>query len=453
MSNAGWGGAADTGFSGVPPEIADTVQQWMDEGPPAVAVDPPPFSQSDYDHRRFTMIRFLAPYRWPLFGVFLLVTLEAVMSQAGPLLLQISIDEGIRKGDRGLVSTISVVFAIFVPVSIAVGVVRTMVAGRVGARIMANLRVQVFSHFQRLSIDYYTTERAGRLLSRMTSDLEPLQQLFQQGLVQLAVQAVTLAAVTVALFLLNPLLALVTLIAVVPGTLALSLWYRNVAATAQIRVRDTIADVLAHLQESLAGIRLVTAHNRRKRAVIEHQNEAGEYLAANDRTAFINGVYGPGSEAMGPFAQMILLVVGGRRVLDGRGRRVVGAAGRATTVADRRTQRAASALATSGRHHLRSADRRVADGADALARRAHRTVTAAGRRLDGHAVAVAAADPDRALARGWSITRRADGTLIRRAGDVAEGDVVVTTVADGVVRSTVHGADDAPTPTEEEPRS
>ena len=132
-----------------------------------------------------------------------------------------------------------------------------------------------------------------------------------------------------------------------------------------------------------------------------------------------------------------------RRVLDGRGRRVVGAAGRATTVADRRTQRAASALATSGRHHLRSADRRVADGADALA----------GRRLDGHAVAVAAADPDRALARGWSITRRADGTLIRRAGDVAEGDVVVTTVADGVVRSTVHGADDAPTPTEEEPRS
>jgi ATP-binding cassette subfamily B protein len=318
MSNAGWGGAADTGFSGVPPEIADKVQQWMDEGPPAVAVDPPMFSQSGYDHRRFTMARFLAPYRWPLFGVFVLVTLEAVMSQAGPLLLQISIDEGIRKGDRGLVTTIGVVFAIFVPVSIGVGVVRTMAAGRVGARIMANLRVQLFSHFQRLSIDYYTNERAGRLLSRMTSDLEPLQQLFQQGLVQLAVQAVTLVAVTVALFLLSPLLALVTLVAVVPGTLALSLWYRNVAATAQLRVRDTIADVLAHLQESLAGIRLVTAHNRRKRAVIEHQNEAGEYLAANDRTAFINGVYGPGSEAMGPFAQMILLIVGGRLVLDGR---------------------------------------------------------------------------------------------------------------------------------------
>ena len=78
------------------------------------------------------------------------------------------------------------------------------------------------------------------------------------------------------------------------------------------RVRDTIANVLAHLQESLAGIRIVTAHNRRERAVIEHQNEAGEYLAANDRTAFLNGVYGPGAEAMGPLSQLVLLVVGGR---------------------------------------------------------------------------------------------------------------------------------------------
>ena len=240
------------------------------------------------------------------------------MAQAGPLMLQISIDEGIRKGDRGLVVTLGVVFAMFIPISIGVGVIRTMMSGRVGARIMAGLRVDLFSHLERLSIDFYTNERAGRLLSRMTSDLEPLQQLFQQGLVQLAVQGVTLVAITVVLFVLNPLLAIITLTAVIPGTLALSLWYRNVAGVAQLAVRDAIANVLAHLQESLAGIRIISAHNRRRRAVIEHQNEAGEYLDANDRTAFINGVYGPGSEAMGPFAQMILLVVGGQFVLDGR---------------------------------------------------------------------------------------------------------------------------------------
>ncbi|MEM7143035.1 MAG: ABC transporter ATP-binding protein [Actinomycetota bacterium] len=317
MAMAGWGGHADTGFSGVPPEVAEKVQRWMDEGPPEVAQDPPAFSQTEYDRKPFTMSHFLRPYLWSFLGVFVLIALEAVMAQAGPLLLQISIDDGIREGDRDLVVFIGLLFAAFVPVSIVIGIVRTMYSGRVGARVMANLRVQLFSHFQRLSIDYYTNERAGRLLSRMTSDLEPLQQLFQQGLVQLAVQGVTLLAVTVAMFILNPMLAFITIVAVVPGTLILSLWYRRVAEVAQLRVRDTIADVLAHLQESLAGIRIITAYNRRRRTVIEHQNEAGEYLAANDRTAFINGVYGPGAEAMGPFAQMLLLIVGGNLVLDG----------------------------------------------------------------------------------------------------------------------------------------
>ena len=318
MTYAGWGGIADTGFSGIPPEVRAKVERYMQEGPPAVAEEAPEFSHSEFDRRPFTMSRFLRPFRGPLLMVFALVAIEAVMAQAGPLLLQLTIDNGIREHDRGFVITMGVIFAVLVPMSIAIGVARTMMAGRVGSRVMANLRVTLFSHFQRLSIDYYTNERAGRLLSRMTSDLEALQQLFQNGLVQLAVQGVTLVAIAIVLFILNPLLALITFVAVVPATLALSLWYRKMAAIAQLRVRDTIGNLLAHLQESLAGIRIVTAHNRRERAVIEHQNEAGEYLDANDRTAFLNGVYGPGAEAMGPISQMILLVVGGRLVLDGR---------------------------------------------------------------------------------------------------------------------------------------
>ncbi|MCH7788727.1 MAG: ABC transporter ATP-binding protein [Acidobacteria bacterium] len=318
MSFAGWGGVADTGFSGVPPEVQEKVEQYMAEGPPAVAEEPPPFSQSDYDRQPFTMSRLVRPHFAALFGVFVLVAIEATMTQIGPLLLQLTIDNGIDDNDRGFVVKMGIIFAISVPIAIVVGVIRTMAAGRVGAGIMAQLRVRLFAHFQRLSLDYYTNERAGVLLSRMTSDLESLQQLFQNGLVQLSVQGVTLVAITIVLFILNPLLAVITLLAVVPGTLALSLWYRRVAHTAQLRVRDTIAAVLAHLQESLAGIRIITAHNRRQRTVIEHSNEAGEYLDANNRTAFINGVYGPGAEAMGPFAQTVLLVVGGKLVLDGR---------------------------------------------------------------------------------------------------------------------------------------
>ncbi|MDE0606762.1 MAG: ABC transporter ATP-binding protein [Acidimicrobiaceae bacterium] len=318
MSMAGWGGIADTGFSGVPPEVQAQVEAYMDEGPPEVAEVPPPFSHSDYDRQVFSMRHFLRPFSAALIGVFLLVALEAVLSQAGPVLLQTTIDDGVLAGDRTLVVTMGLIFGLLVPASIGVGILKTMSAGRVGATIMAKLRVALFSHFQRLGVEYYANERPGRLLSRMTSDLEPLQQLFQQGLVQLAVQGVTLVAITIVLFVLNPLLAVITLVVVVPGTLLMSLWYRHQAQLAQIRVRDAIANVLAHLQESLAGIRIVTAHNRRERVVVEHQNEAGEYLDANDRTAFLNGVYGPGAEAMGPLSQMILLVIGGALVLDGR---------------------------------------------------------------------------------------------------------------------------------------
>ena len=94
MSHAGWGGAADLGFSGVPPEVKDAVEIYMAEGPPAIAEDPPEFSQSEYDRRPFSMRRFLSPHMPALFGVFLLVALEAVLAQSGPLFLQIAIDDG-----------------------------------------------------------------------------------------------------------------------------------------------------------------------------------------------------------------------------------------------------------------------------------------------------------------------------------------------------------------------
>ena len=84
MSMAGWGGIADTGFSGVPPEVQAQVEAYVDEGPPEVAEVPPPFSHSDYDRHVFSMRHFLRPFSAALFGVFLLVALEAVISQAGP---------------------------------------------------------------------------------------------------------------------------------------------------------------------------------------------------------------------------------------------------------------------------------------------------------------------------------------------------------------------------------
>ncbi len=317
MSMGGWDGFAAQGFAGVPPEYRDAVERLMDEGPDEPQLKPAPFSQHDFDRRRFTMGQFLRPHWVKMLWLFLLLAVEAILAQAGPLLLQRAIDHGIIPRDRNYIWTVGVLFIVLVIVGTVVGIVRTALSGRVGSTLMAELRVRLFTHFQRLSVDFYTHERAGRLMSRMTSDLESLQQLFSMGLVQLAVQAVTLVTITIVLVWLNPVLALVTLASVVPTTLAMSLWYRKAISAANLRVRDRLADMLAHLQESVSGVRVIAAANRRPRTVVEHENLAGEYRDANDRTADINAVYGPGVEALGPASQLVLLVVGGALVSRG----------------------------------------------------------------------------------------------------------------------------------------
>jgi ATP-binding cassette subfamily B protein len=155
-------------------------------------------------------------------------------------------------------------------------------------------------------------------MSRMTSDIESLSQLFQEGLVNLAVQALTLVVVTAILVSLNPALAGITLLVVVPVMLVLTLWFRSASDRGYTMVRDRIADVLADLQESLSGIRILVAHNRRRHNVASHGNVVGEYRDANLYAARVGAIYGPSTEAVGVMAQAIILAIGGTFVLDDR---------------------------------------------------------------------------------------------------------------------------------------
>ena len=138
-----------------------------------------------------------------------------------------------------------------------------------------------------------------------------LTQLFQDGLVNLAVQALTLIVVTVIIFTLNVQLALITVVVVVPVMLGLTLWFRAASDRGYTMVRDRIADVLADLQESLSGIRVLVAHNRRRHNVDSHGNIVGEYRDANRYTARVGAVYGPATETVGVLAQAMILAIGG----------------------------------------------------------------------------------------------------------------------------------------------
>jgi ATP-binding cassette subfamily B protein len=267
---------------------------------------------------RFGLGRFLWPHRCRLAVAFLLVAVETIALQLGPVLTQIGVDDGIVARDRSVLVAAAAAYVVLLAVAAAAGAARTAFTGRLGERLMERLRVRTFEHMQRQQMDFYTTERAGVLLTRMTSDIEALSVLFNEGIVNFAVQGLTLAVITVLLFNYDPLLALITLAAAVPPTLASSMWFRRRAAADYRSVRDRIGDLLGNLQESLAGIRVIAAHDRRDVNVAEHRRVVNRHRDANLRASRANSLYGPGSEAIGIATQAVLLGVGGAMTASGR---------------------------------------------------------------------------------------------------------------------------------------
>lgn len=308
--------AAGLPFAGMPSELAERATKILDSEPehpePDIA-----FSQTGYDREPFTLRRFLGPHRRGLAGAIALVVLETLAMQAGPLLTQIGLDRAVIPGDASMLVLVGIAYLVAVIVNTIASSARIAYTGRLGERLMYELRVRVFSHFQRQSLDFFTNEKVGVLLTRITSDIDALAALFQDGLVNLAVQVLTLAIITVVLVALNVQLAMITLLAVVPAMLLLTLWFRSASEVGYTRVRERIADVLADLSESLAGMRVITAMNRRHHNVIHHANVVGEHKDANVYASTVGAIYGPSSEAIGVAGQAALLFFGGRMVLDG----------------------------------------------------------------------------------------------------------------------------------------
>lgn len=309
--------AAGLPYANVPGSLSERVDEVLAREPD----HPEPtdrFDRSGYDREPFSLRSFLRPHRLGLAGALSLVLVETVAVQAAPFLTKVAIDDGIRGDDFGVVVGAFIALVVSILLTSGASAWRMLYTGRLGERIMYGLRMRVFAHLQRQSLGFYTNEKAGVLMTRMTSDVEALSVLFQEGIVNFAVQALTLVVIAGVLFVFNAKLALITLLIVVPPTLALSLWFRKVSDDGYTVVRNRIAEVLSDLSESLAGIRIITAYNRRRHNVINHTNVLGRHLDANLDTARANAVYAPGSEAIGVIGQALILLIGGHMVLDGK---------------------------------------------------------------------------------------------------------------------------------------
>jgi len=311
-------GSAGLPFGGIPEEL-------MDEATKILATEPEHekshvnFTQrpSAKERERLTLPRLVAVYpKWLVAGSLLVIIISLTL-QAGPLLTEYAIEHGMEHHKSFAVIVVcAMLYLVLALASVYFQRQQVEVTGKLSSRVMHDLRIRVFTQFQRLSLDFFTEEKAGVLMSRMTSDIENLQQLIQDGISQFALQGLTMIVITAILFSTNVVLAAWTVLLVVPMLVAFSIWYHHASEKGYLLARDRIATVLADLSESLYGIRVVTANNRQRRNINNHRHVVGAYRDANAYTGRVNAIYGPSTLMIGILGQAMLLGIGGHMVLS-----------------------------------------------------------------------------------------------------------------------------------------
>ncbi len=264
----------------------------------------------------FRLARLLHRFRRSLALGLLLVTLDALATLSSPLFVRIGIDKGVKNADTYV---LFLAVSVFLVVTLSDWVImwgQQRVLGRTAERILFALRVKVFSHLQRLGVDYYEREMAGRVMTRMTTDIDSLAQLLQTGLVTALVSGVTFVGVGVALAVMNPKLALIASIAVPPLTIA-TLWFRRESSRAYETARERIATVNANLQEGLSGVRVSQAYVREGSNEKDFAKVSKKYLDARLGAQKLVALYFPFVEMLSDLTGALVLGAGSVYVADG----------------------------------------------------------------------------------------------------------------------------------------
>ncbi|HWJ62085.1 MAG TPA: ABC transporter ATP-binding protein [Acidimicrobiales bacterium] len=290
----------------------------VDALPPADDRPDRTFDEARAEDRSFRFADFIRPWRWQLALGLLLVALDALASLAGPLLIRSGIDNGID-ADPQVMSAVWIASAAYLAVVLANFVVmtfETFITGRTAERALWSLRVRVFAHLHRQGLDYYDREMGGRIMTRMTSDIEALTQLLQSGLVTAVVALLTCLGVGVALVFMDWRLALLGLI-VMPPLVAATVWFRRRSGKAYDDARDKVAVVNADFQESLTDVRVAQAFTREDQNTRRFAGRSRDYLGARLRAQQLVAIYFPFVEFLSGVAGAIVLAGGAAMVRNG----------------------------------------------------------------------------------------------------------------------------------------
>jgi ABC-type multidrug transport system fused ATPase/permease subunit len=261
------------------------------------------------------LLALLRPYRGRVILMFVALIFATAASLAPPYLAGRAIDDGIRAGDIDALTWITIAFLGAAAINFAGTYVQTYLTSWVGQRALADLRRRIFAHLQTLSIGFYSRNRSGVLISRLTNDVQALDALVTDGIVTLFAATLTLFGTAAILVVLDPGLALVTFL-VFPVLFGASLAFRIASAGAYRLTREKIALVTAYLQETLSGVRIVRAFGQEPRHERQFAELNDENRDANMKTVYLNAAYFPSVELLSAIATAAILIYGGNQVLD-----------------------------------------------------------------------------------------------------------------------------------------
>ncbi|MFE0694727.1 ABC transporter ATP-binding protein [Streptomyces sp. NPDC059173] len=304
----------DTTVAGTPatPELLAQVEAL----PPATDTPEIDETAAARPEESYGLRRLLRGFGAVLLLSFGLVAVDAGMGLLLPVLIRHGIDEGVSRISIGAVWAASALALVVVLVQWAAQIGETRMTGRTGERMLYSLRLKIFAQLQRLGLDYYERELTGRIMTRMTTDVDALSTFLQTGLVTAFVSVVTFFGIMVALLVLDIQLALVVF-ATLPVLIIGTVFFRRSSVKAYELARTRISAVNADLQESVAGLRIVQAFGREHDGAARYAERSDSYRQARVRGQWLISVYFPFVQLLASVAAAAVMIVGAGRIDNG----------------------------------------------------------------------------------------------------------------------------------------
>ncbi|HWO56573.1 MAG TPA: ABC transporter ATP-binding protein [bacterium] len=270
-----------------------------------------------YDHRLMRrLVGYLRPYRWAVFASLLLLIAASGLAIAGPWVIARIIDGPIAEKDMAGLLNWALVYLGILAAQFVIQFLHMITTQWIGQRAMLDMRTQLFDHLLTLDMKFFDRNPVGRLLTRVTGDVNQLNELFASGVVTIFGDVLTLIAIVAAMVYLNPKMALVTF-AVLP-LLALATWIFKIRVREDYReVRRLVAKVNSFWQEHVTGVAVVQGFNREAETLAQHQQRNAELRDAHFRSVLHYAVFYPVVELIGAISLALIIWYGGGQVVAG----------------------------------------------------------------------------------------------------------------------------------------